>query len=119
MQISITFRHMKASVALREHVDARISSLQKYFIKPIEFHAVLSVEKIRHRVEVVLHEQNFKASADEISDDMYKSIDQALDKIENQVKKHKAKAQEHHRGHSGLSDVAALAEKKFDKAQGS
>ena len=118
MQVSITFRHMTASEALREHVDARINSLQKYFIKPIEIHAVLSVEKIRHRAEVVLHEQNFKASADEVSDDMYKSIDKALDRIESQVKKHKAKAQEHHKGHSGLSDIAALAEKKFDKIQG-
>lgn len=106
---------MKASEALREHVDARISALQKFFIKPIEIHAVLSVEKIRHRVEVVLREQNFQASADEISDDMYKSIDKALDKIESQVKKHKAKAQEHHKGHRGLSDVAAVAERKFDQ----
>lgn len=115
MQVSITFRHMKATQALRDYVDSRIGGLQKYFIKPIEMHVILSVEKIRHRVEIVLHEQHFKATADETADDMYKSIDKAVERLENQVKKHKMKVQEHHRGKRPLRDVAAVAEKDYEK----
>lgn len=116
MQVAITFRHMEATQALRDYVDSRISSLQKYFIKPIEMHVILSVEKIRHRAEIVLHEQNFNVSADETTDDMYKSIDKAYDRLESQVKKHKTKVQEHHRGKLPLRDVAARAEKTYEKA---
>lgn len=115
MQVSITFRHMTATQALRDYVDQRINTLQKYFIKPIELHVILSVEKIRHRAEIVLMEQNFKASADEITDDMYKSIDKAATRLESQVKKHKTKIQNHHKGKRPLRDVAALAETRYEK----
>jgi putative sigma-54 modulation protein len=117
MKVSITFRHMDASDALRDHVNARIDHFRKFLIKPNEVHVMLSVEKFRHRAEVVLMEQNFHAKADEVTDDMYKSIDVAMDKIEKQVRKHKDKVQEHHKHHLGVSEVAALEESEFEKSQ--
>lgn len=116
MQVTITFRHMDASPAVREYVDSRISHIEKFLIKPTEVHVILSVEKFRHRAEIVLFEQHFKASADETSDDMYKSLDSALTKIETQVKKHKTKVQEHHKHHHPLHEIAAEAEAEFVKA---
>ncbi|MBF0104448.1 MAG: ribosome-associated translation inhibitor RaiA [Deltaproteobacteria bacterium] len=113
MQVSITFRHMDASDALRTYIDSRITGLEKYLVKPTDVRVVLSVEKFRHRAEVVLLEQNFKASADETTDDMYKTIDKAIEKIEKQVKKHKSKVQAHHK-HS-LQDVAVQAEKEYKR----
>ena len=115
MQVSITFRHMEASEAVREYLDSKIAHLEKFLIKPTELHAILSVEKFRHRAEIVLNEQHFKASADETSDDMYKSIDKALSKIEAQAKKHKDKLQEHHKHHKPLADVASIAENEYEQ----
>ena len=89
MQISITFRHMDATQAIRDHIDDKISHLEKYLLNPTEVHVILSVEKFRHRCEVVLSEQNFKASADGTAEDMYKSIDKSVAKIESHVKKYK------------------------------
>lgn len=117
MQVSITFRHMEASQALREYIDTKISHLKKFLIKPTEVHVVLSVEKFRHRAEVILFEQNFKASADETTDDMYKTIDKTMTKIEAQVKKHKQKIQGHHKHHQGVGEVAAIAEDLYEKEQ--
>lgn len=115
MQVSITFRHMEASQAVRDYVDSQIEHLEKFLIKPTELHVILSVEKFRNRAEIVLHEQHFKATADETSEDMYKSIDSAMSKIEAQAKKHKDKLQEHHKHHQSLSDVASLAEAEYQQ----
>lgn len=116
MQVTITFRHMEASQAIRDHVDTQINYLEKYLIKPTEVHVILSVEKkFRHKCEIVLHEQMFKASADDTTDDMYKSIDSAVAKIQAQVLKHKKKIQGHHKHHQSVQEISALAEKEFEK----
>ena len=115
MQISITFRHMEATQAIRDHIDDKIGHLEQYLLHPTDRHVVLSFEKFRHKCEVILMEQNLKASADETTDDMYKSIDKCVDKIESQVKKHKKIAQSHHKSKFSMHDIAALAEKEYEK----
>ena len=115
MQVSITFRHMEASDAIRNHIDAKLEHVEKYLIKPIEIHVTLAVEKFRHMAEIILVEQNFQAKAKEITDDMYTSIDQAIDKIEAQVRKHKEKMQEHHKHHKSVQQVTTDAEAAFVK----
>jgi len=107
---------MEASQALRDLIDSKINHLEKYLIKPTEIHVILSVEKIRHKCEIVLHEQNFKASANETTDDMYKSLDKAITKIQAQVSKHKKIVQGHHKHHDSVGKVAAQAEKEYEEA---
>lgn len=115
MQVSITFRHMDASDAIKDHIDAHLEHLKKFLIKPISATVTLSVEKHRHQAEIILNEQNCQAKAVEITDDMYQSIDKAFAKIEAQVKKHKQKIQEHHKHHLSVGEVAAMAEGEFEK----
>lgn len=115
MKVSITFRHMEATDAIRAYVDSHLSRLERYLIKPIEIHVILSVEKYRQRAEIIALEQHFKAQADEISDDLYVSIDSAIDKVEKQIKKHKEKIQEHHKHHISVGEAAAIAEKDYEQ----
>lgn len=115
MKVSITFRHMDATDAIRNYVDQQLERLEKYLIKPIEIHVILSVEKIRHKAEIIASEQHFKAQAEETSDDLYVSIDRAVEKMQTQIKKHKDKLQEHHKRHESVADVALAAERQFHK----
>lgn len=117
MQISVTFRHMEASEALKKHIHEKFEPLKKYLIKPIEVHVTLSVEKFRHTAEIVLNEQNFQAKALETTNDMYASIDLTIHKIEKQLKKHKDKIQEHHKHHGSMSDMTAEAEAEYMQRQ--
>lgn len=117
MKTTITFRHMEVSEALRNHVNAHLEHLQKFLIKPTECHVILSVEKFRHRAEIILVEQNLHAKADEVSDDMYKTVDLAIAKIENQVKKNKQKIQEHHKHHHSTQEITAQAEVDYEKSR--
>lgn len=107
---------MDSSDALKEYVESKIEHMKKHLIKPVEAHVILSVQKHIHKAEVVLHEQDLKASASETSDDMYKSIDSAMHKIETQVRKFKEKRQDHHQ-HNSLHDTAAMAEAAYERSK--
>lgn len=117
MKVSVTFRHMEGSEAVRQHIDTHFDQLKKFMIKPTGANVILSVEKFRHTAEVVLLERDFQAKATETTNDMYASLDKAFHKIESQLKKHKEKIQEHHKHRASTHDTAAQAEREFARRQ--
>jgi len=70
MRVNITARHYKAPDKLKEYAEKEVRKLTKYFDGIIEF-------------------------AREKSEDIYKGIDHAVDKIERQLKKYKEKLKDH------------------------
>ncbi len=95
MHVTVTFRHMESSDALRKYAEEKSERLNKFLNEPIEIHWVLSVEKIRHIADttVVANGATIKAQSD--TQDMYSSIDTVVDKLEKQVRKHKEKTRDH------------------------
>jgi putative sigma-54 modulation protein len=95
MQLSVTFRHMEPSDALKTYVQERTSRLTKYIDKPLESQVNLSVQKFRQIVDVVITANGIRIAGQESHDDMYAAIDLVMDKIERQVKKYKEKIRKH------------------------
>ncbi|MDH4227465.1 MAG: ribosome-associated translation inhibitor RaiA [Deltaproteobacteria bacterium] len=101
MHVSVTFKHMDSSDALKAYAEEKSEKIAKYLVEPIEVHWFLSVEKkIRHIAEVTVIAKHCTVKATEKTDDMYAAIDTALDKVERQVKKHKEKVKDHHKSES-------------------
>lgn len=92
MQISITFRHMDASDAMKELVTEKVARVKKYLQGPIEASVVLSVEKYLHACDVTIQMGGNIYKGHEETDDMYASIDKVMDKIERQIDKSKGRA---------------------------
>ncbi len=97
MEINVTFRHSEPSPALKEHILSKIGKFAKYFIKPTMAHVTLNVEGSRHIAEISFSENHAIFNAHESSHDMYASVDEALNKIERQLKKYKEKIKDHHK----------------------
>src|SRR6267143_2093372 len=96
MQVNITFRNMFATDALRNHVTDKLSKVvDKYLDKVTEAHVTLSLERYLHQADVNLHAGTFHVRGKEKSEDMYASIDMAVDKIERQLKKYKERIKSH------------------------
>jgi len=95
MQVNITFRHLDPTEALKTHVKDRVAHVQRYIDRPSEAHAVLQVDKLDHHAEITVKAGRFLLRGTARSQDMYASIDAAADRIERQLKKHKAKLQDH------------------------
>ena len=91
MQVNITFRHLEPTEALKDHVKGRVEHVQRYIDRPSEAHAVLHVENMAHHAEITVKAGRFPLRGTAKSKDMYASIDEAADKIERQIKKHKGK----------------------------
>ena len=91
MQITVTGRHMELTPTLKDHVQSKISKLNKYFENILEAHVVLAVEKYRHIAEITIHLDGVNINSKGETNDMYASIDQVLEKIERQIMKRKSK----------------------------
>lgn len=91
MRISVTFRHLDPSEALKDYVRQKLSKVRKYFDGHIEANAVLSVEKFRKIAEVTVTSGRFTVNCTEETEDMYQSIDKVVDKVERQVKRQRQK----------------------------
>ena len=101
MQVNITFRHLEPTDALKSHVRDRVAHVGRYIDRPSECHAVLHVENLDHHAEITVKAGRFLLRGTGRSQDMYASIDAAADRIERQLKKHKSKLYDHHKGTNG------------------
>ena len=100
MQISITGHHVDITPALRSYVDNKFNRLERHFDKMTNIHVILSIEKERQKAEATIHVSHGNVFADEEHEDMYAAIDGLVDKLDRQLKKHKEKLTNHHRGES-------------------
>lgn len=96
MKISVTLRNTDAGETWhKEYVDDRLRRLKKYVDQPVEAHVVLSVEKFRNVAEINLVFNGLNVNTKDEAKDMHLAIDNAVDKIERQLKKHKEKIRTH------------------------
>jgi len=98
MQTNLTGHHIEITSSLRGYVTDKLERLERHFDQVSDIHVILSVEKLRHKAEATLHFNGEKVYADDIEEDMYAAIDGLVDKLDRQVKKHKEKITNHHRG---------------------
>lgn len=97
MKIIITSRHESLTEGLRTHIEDKIHRVEKYLGKIREAHVILNFEKRRHQCEINLYGKSLNLAATGSSEDMYRSIDMALDKMERQVLKVKDRLVGRHR----------------------
>jgi putative sigma-54 modulation protein len=91
MEITVTFRRMEPTESLRLYAVEKLSKIKKYLTSPFEAHVVLEVEKFRHMADVSVSLDGTWINAVEETGDMYSAIDQVMDKVEKQVKRHRSK----------------------------
>ncbi len=95
MKISVTFRNKEGENWHKDYIDQKLKKLEKYMDAPVEARVVLSVEKFRNVAEVNLMTNGQNINAKEEAKDMYLAIDNAIEKIERQLKKRKEKIRGH------------------------
>lgn len=93
MKLNFTGKNMEITDALRDVTQKKIGKLDKYFQKDIEGNVTFSSEKNRKIIEVTINLPGTIIRAEESTDDMYVSIDKAVDILERQIRKHKTKLQ--------------------------
>lgn len=95
MRVAVTFRHVPPTPALRAYAEEKLDRVRKYLRRPTDAHVILSVSKTRHVAEITLQADHVTMFAQEETHDLYSAIDLALDKLEHQAQKLKAKRRSH------------------------
>ena len=93
MNVSITFRHMDASEAIKKHAAAKLGKLQKFLRQPMTAKVTISVDKLKHVAEARISSGGAHLEAKESSDDMYTSIDRMIEKLDRQIRVTKGAAE--------------------------
>ncbi|HZS35198.1 MAG TPA: ribosome-associated translation inhibitor RaiA [Polyangia bacterium] len=126
MQLSVTFRHMDATEALKEYAREKVDRIRKYFPDPIKAHVVLACDRgYNHVADVMITLHNgIVIKGEETTEDMYSSIDLVMAKIERQVRRYKEKIR-HHKGLESIHgqreivhSVVSVAEVSVEAAGG-
>lgn len=94
MQISVTFRQLEPSEALKSYVTDRLKKFKRYLEGPLEAHVVLGLEKFRHLADITINSNGRMIKGKEENADMYAAIDLVVDKIDMQLRKHRGKIRE-------------------------
>jgi len=96
MQISVTARHMEITDAIRDYATDKVAEELNEFSRIESAHMILDHEKFRHQAELVIQAKNHvRVDAHAESEDMYVSIDQAIEKAEKQLRRLRDKIQDH------------------------
>ncbi|MCL2671383.1 MAG: ribosome-associated translation inhibitor RaiA [Clostridiales bacterium] len=89
MRILISGKNLEISSYLQEVVEKKMHKLDRFFAPEAEANVTLSVEKNRHIAEITIPHNGRIIRSEEVSGDMYASISAALDKLEEQIQRHK------------------------------
>lgn len=93
MNISITFRHMATSDAIKVYASDKVSKLQRFLRQPMTAKVTLSIDRLKHVAETRISSGGAHLEAKESSADMYGSIDRVIEKLERQIRGQKGAAE--------------------------
>lgn len=104
MLFTISARDMELTEGLKNAVINKLSKLDKYFTTETEAIVTLSVEKNRQKIEVTIPTKGNIIRSEQVSNDMYVSIDLVEEIIERQLRKYKTKILKRHKGGHNFQD---------------
>ena len=91
MRFIITGRNIDVTDGLRSAVEEKLGKLDRFFAPETEVNVTLSVEKERQKIEVTIPVKGNIIRSEQVSNDMYVSIDLVEEVIERQLRKYKNK----------------------------
>jgi len=92
MKVIVNGRNFEIGDSVHQYAEEKIHKFDKFLNDATEAVFTLSVEKYRHKAEVLIKAGKVQIQAESITGEMYSSIDEVLEKLDRQVRKHKEKA---------------------------
>jgi putative sigma-54 modulation protein len=110
MNLNLTGQHLEITPAIRDYVIAKLDRVTRHFDHVIDVNVVMSVDKLRHKVEVNLHTRGKDIHVEAVEPDMYAAIDALADKLDRQVLKHKERRALHRHEGAAIKRNASATE---------
>lgn len=102
MRIEFYGKNIELTPALKNQAEKKLSKLDKYFSEEVEAKANFSTTKGDHTTEITVFLPNSIIRAEETTEDMYASIDLAVDALERQVRKYKTRLKKRNQNNKSI-----------------
>ena len=99
MNLHLSGHHLEITPAMREYVTNKLGRVTRHFDHVIEVNLILSVDKLKQKIEAKVHMSGKDIFVESSDTDMYAAIDILVDKLDRQIIKHKEKSFEHRVSH--------------------
>lgn len=116
MRYIISGKNIDVTEGLKAAIYEKIGKLEKYFTPDTEVHVTLSVEKGRQGIEVTIPVKGHVIRAEQVSTDLYASIDMVEEIIEKQILKYKRKIMNHNKNNLVFSS-SFMEEDSFEEEE--
>ncbi len=94
--LTINGRNVQVTDAMKNYVMEKLSKLDKYDTRIIDIAVTMDIQRYQHLCEVIVKLNQIVIKGTATTENMYASIDKAVDKIQAQLRKYKQKIQDHH-----------------------
>ncbi|MCF0136923.1 MAG: ribosome-associated translation inhibitor RaiA [Oscillospiraceae bacterium] len=91
MKFTFAEKKMDSSEELRAYAQRKISKLDRLFRNEAEAFVTFSLERGRYRAEITIKNNGMFYRANELTNDMYASVDSGVAAIERQIRKNKTR----------------------------
>lgn len=92
MQVTVSGRHMGVNDALRDYCEKKAERLVRFYDRIQSIEVVLDGRNGKHSAEMIVHSEGTSPFvAHELHDDVFAAVDLLLDKVEEQIRRHKEK----------------------------
>ena len=98
MNLHLTGHQLEITPAMRDYVTGKLDRITRHFDSVIDVRVILSVEKLKHKIEANVHLSGKDIFVESHDTDMYAAIDTLVDKLDRQILRHKEKNFEHRGG---------------------
>ena len=96
MNITVNARHMNVTDSLSDYAKGKAEKLNRFYNGITSIDVIMDSDGGHNKVEMVVQaarKSTFVAHATQ--DDMYANVDRCVDKLSQQIKKHKEKVRDH------------------------
>jgi len=118
MKTTIVARKMDLTTGLKEYVEKKLTKLDKFFDEDTEAKITMSVEKNRQKIEATIYSHSTIYRVEQITSDMYVTMDKIIDDMERQIRKNKTRLEKRLKKDAfvdaGVYDVPVEEEKEFN-----
>lgn len=118
MKTTIVARKMDLTSGMKEYVEKKLAKLDKFFDEDAEAKITMSVEKNRQKIEATVINRNTIFRVEQVTSDMYVTMDKIIDDMERQIRKNKTRLEKKLRNEAfadlGTFDVPVEEEKEFN-----
>lgn len=94
--VQVTGRHVMVTDPMKQYAKDKVAKIERFNMRIMDVHVTMDIQKTRHIVDIVLKVNDFRIKSSAVTDDMYASIDMAVDKVQSQLRKYKEKLIDRH-----------------------